>query len=321
MAETATVQKGPKRHSFVVGLGIRLIREKPLGTVGAAIVLLLLLTGIFANFIAPAGYNEINLLDRLQAPSSAHLMGTDHLGRDVFSRVIYGARISMIVGICGSALMVVISVTLGTLTGFLAGKFDLVIQRFVDAWMCLPGLFIILTVMSLLGPGLWQLIIVLGMARGIADSRVIRGAVISIKQNVYMEAARALGSSNLSILGKHVLPNIMAPVIILFTIAMGGTILMESTVSFLGFGIPPPIPSWGGMLSDEGRQYMYQAIWLPFFPGLALSIAVYGINMFGDAVRDLLDPRLVGGLGSYRVRAKDLAKILKKKMPKNIQAP
>jgi peptide/nickel transport system permease protein len=301
MPETATPisTAAPKRHSFLVGVLIRLVREKPLGTVGAVIVLLLFLTGVFANFIAPHGYNEIKLSDRLIPPSSGHTLGTDHLGRDVLSRVIYGARISMIVGLCGSALMVVISVTMGTFCGFLGGKFDLVVQRFVDAWMCLPGLFIILTVMSLLGPGILQLILVLGMSRGIADSRVVRGAVISIKQNVYMEAARALGAPTPWVLVRHVLPNIMAPVIILFTISMGGMILMEATVSFLGFGIPPPIPSWGSMLSEEGRQYMYQATWLPFWPGLALSVAVYGINMFGDALRDLLDPRLSGGAGRY----------------------
>jgi peptide/nickel transport system permease protein len=299
----------PKRHSFLVGVLLRLFREKPLGTAGAVIVLLLFLTGIFANFIAPHGYNDIKLADRLHPPSGEYFMGTDDLGRDVFSRIIYGARISMLVGLCGSALMITIAVTLGTFCGFLGGKFDLVVQRFVDAWMCLPGLFVILTVMSLTGPGILQLILVLGTSRGITDSRVIRSAVISIKQNVYMEAARAIGTPSTRVIIKHVLPNIMAPIIILFTISMGQMILLEATVSFLGFGVPPPIPSWGSMLSEEGRQYMYRAIWLAIWPGAVLSFAVYGINMFGDALRDLLDPRLRGGLGRYGgVKAKTMKK-------------
>jgi peptide/nickel transport system permease protein len=290
---------GTKRHSFLVGILSRLFREKPLGTAGAVIVLLLFLIGIFPNFIAPHGYNDINLADRLQPPSGKYFMGTDDLGRDVYSRIIYGARISMIVGLGGSALMVLIAVIIGTFTGFLGGKVDLIVQRFVDAWMCLPGLFVILTVMSLTGPGILQLVIVLGTIRGITDSRVLRSAVIGIKQNVYMEATRAIGTSSTKTILKHVLPNIMAPIIILFTISMGQMILLEATVSFLGFGIPPPVPSWGSMLSGEGRQYMYRAIWLAICPGFILSITVYGINMFGDALRDLLDPRLRGGLGRY----------------------
>jgi peptide/nickel transport system permease protein len=225
-------------------------------------------------------------------------MGTDQIGRDILSRVIYGARISMFVGLGVSSIGIAINATIGLISGYLGGKADLIIQRFVDAWMCFPGIFIILTIMAILGPGVPQMIIVLGVLYGLTGSRTVRGAVIAVKENVYVEAARAIGTPTRSIILRHLLPNIMAPLIIIFTVSIGGAILIESSISFLGFGIPPPIPSWGGMLS-QGRQYMATSPMLSVWPGLALSIVVYGINMFGDALRDLLDPRLRGGLGRY----------------------
>jgi peptide/nickel transport system permease protein len=298
-----------KRHSFLYDLFSRLIREKPLGTVGAVIVLILLLVGIFANFIAPYGYNETYIASRLAPPSTKTLLGADQVGRDVLSRIIYGARISMIVSLSTAALSVSISTTIGLLSGFMGKKVDLIVQRFVDAWMCFPGLFLILTIMAILGPGIPQVIIVLGVTGGIAGSRVIRSTVLNIKENVYVDAARSIGCPTNVILARHILPNIMAPIIIMFTTGMGSAIIAEASISFLGFGIPPPYPSWGGMLSTSGRTYMLTAPWLAVWPGLALSVVVYGINMFGDALRDLLDPRLRGGLGRYSNT--------KKKMPKS----
>jgi len=297
-----------KKRPLLLDLLVRLVREKPLGTVGAIIVLLLLLTGIFANFLAPYGENEMTLLDRLQPPSGQYFLGTDNLGRDMFSRIIYGARISMYVGLGAATLSTIISTIIGMVSGFLGGKADIIIQRFVDAWICFPPLFVILTVMAIVGPGLLQVILVLGMMQGIGGSRTVRSAVIGIKENVYVEAARSVGSPTSRILLRHILPNIMAPVIIVFTTRMGAAILAEATISFLGFGIPPPTPSWGGMLSGAGRRYMRIAPHMALFPGLALALVVYGINMFGDALRDILDPRLRGGLGRYsgvkRKRAK-----------------
>jgi len=287
-----------KRRSFLVDLFIRLVREKPLGTVGGVIVLLLLITGIFSNFLAPHGFNESLGVYR-SPPSATYLMGTDNLGRDMLSRVIYGARISVIVGLSASALSVLVSTIIGIFCGFLGGKFDLVVQRFVDAWMCFPGLVILIVVVSIIGPSMGGIIIVLGLQYGIAGSRVIRGSVIGIKGNMYVEAARSTGCSTPRILVRHILPNIMAPLIILFTTRMPAIILAEASLSFLGYGIPPPTPSWGGMLSGPGRSNMLIAPWMAIWPGLALSIVVYGVNMFGDAVRDLLDPRLRGGLGRY----------------------
>jgi len=289
----------PKRHPLLVDLLIRLVKEKPLGTVGGVIVLVMFLTGIFADFLAPYGMNEAHLADRLVPPSADYILGTDNLGRDQLTRVIYGARISMIVGLAGASLNVLVAIAIGLISGFLGGKFDLVVQRFVDAFLCFPWLFLILTVMALLGQGMVQVILVLGGVSGIHNSRVIRSAVIAIKENLYVESARAVGCTTTRILGRHILPNIAAPIVIIFTISIGAMILGEATISFLGFGVPPPTPSWGGMLSAEGRRYMLLAPWLAVWPGLALAIAVYGMNMLGDAVRDILDPRLRGGLGRY----------------------
>jgi len=287
-----------KKRSFLGDLFIRLIREKPLGTVGAVIVLILLLVGIFAHWLAPYGYNDTWVGGRLEPSSWEHWMGTDQSGRDLASRIAYGAQISMYVGLGVSTLSTIISALIGLISGYLGGKIDIIIQRFVDAWMCFPGIFIMITLMALVGPGIVQVIIVLGLLYGITGSRTVRGAVIGIRENVYIEAARSIGCPTGSLLIRHILPNIMAPLIIVFTSRMGAAILAEATLSFLGYGIPEPYPSWGGML-NRGRPYMLEAMQLAVWPGLALSIVVWGINMFGDALRDLLDPRLRGGLGRY----------------------
>ncbi len=291
-----------KRHSFWVGFWIRLVKEKPLGMVGGIITLLLLLTGIFADFLAPRGMNEVHLGNFL-APSSARFwLGTDNLGRDILSRVIFGARVSVIVGLGGATLATIISLIIGVVSGYIGGKLDLIVQRVVDAVMCVPGLILMMVLISVLGPGMWQIIVVLGLLWGVVGSRIIRGAVIGIRENVYVAAAEAIGCSTTRILTRHILPNIMAPTIIVFTLRVPNVILTEASLSFLGYGIPPPFPSWGSMLSGSGRNYMFQAPWMVIWPGLALAIVVYGINMFGDAVRDLLDPRLRGGVGRYGVR-------------------
>lgn len=289
----------PKRHPLLVDILIRLVKEKPLGIVGGVVVLAMFLTGIFADQIAPYGINEPHMKDRLTPSSAQYVLGTDSLGRDLYSRIVHGARTSMIVGLAGATLCTLLATTIGVVSGFLGGRFDMVVQRFVDTVMCFPGLFVILTVMAILGQGIAQLIIVLGINQGIRQSRIVRSAVIGIKENIYVEAARAIGSPNWKILTWHIVPNVAAPIIIIFTITMGQMILAEATVSYLGFGIPPPTPTWGGMLSGQGRAHMLLAPWLAVWPGLALAIAVFGINMLGDGMRDILDPRLRGGLGRY----------------------
>ena len=277
----------------------RLVREQPLGTAGGIVILILVLVSIFADSLAPYRYEEIHLRDRLQAPTAAYLLGTDHVGRDLLSRLIHGARLSLTVGLAATVLTVVVAVLIGGTTGFIGGRLDLVTQRFVDAWMAFPGLLLLLTIMSIAGRGMLQIIIVLGVSGGIPASRVVRGAVLGVKENAYFQAAQAIGSSRRRSLLRHVLPNIAAPIIIIFSINVGGVIMSEAALSFLGFGLPPDIPSWGGMLSREGRQYMEIAPHLALWPGLCLTVVVYSLNMFGDAVRDLLDPRLRGRLGRY----------------------
>lgn len=295
------------RRSPVANFFRRLIIEKPLGTFGGIIVLVLLLTGIFSDLLAPYSYIEANPSITLQPPSSEYLLGTDNLGRDLLSRVIYGARVSMIVGLSCSALSIFVAILIGLPSGFFGGKLDLIVQRFIDGWMCLPSLFVTLVVMTLVGAGMLQVIFVIGISHGIRTSRVIRSAVIGIKENVYVDASKAIGSSPMRILLRHILPNVTAPLIILFSLEVGSAILIEATISFLGFGIPPPTPTWGGMLSGTASQYMEQAPWMAIWPGLALTIAVYGINMLGDAVRDILDPKLKGGVGRYGTSKKLLA--------------
>ena len=286
----------PKKSSWPVNSLNRLWKEKPLGIVAGIIILLLMFVAIFADVLAPYPFWEQHLVDRMQGSSAQYLLGTDQLGRDFLSRLIYGARISLVVGLSATALNVVVAVLIGGISGFLGGKLDLAVQRFVDAWMALPGLLILLTVMSIVGRGIPQIIMVLGITGGIVGSRSVRSAVIGIKENVYFQAAEALGSSKWRTLSRHVLPNIAPVVIIIFSINIGGVVISEASLSFLGFGLPIKTPSWGGMLSREGRQYMEMAPWLALWPGLFLTLTVYSLNMFGDALRDLLDPRLRGGV-------------------------
>ena len=277
------------------GFFVRLWRERPVGALGGMIVLILILVSIFADVLAPYRPREVNLPDILQGPSAAHLLGADHLGRDLLSRLIHGARISLFVGFAATTLNVVVAVLSGGTSGLLGGKPDLVVQRFVDAWMSFPGLLLLFDgdVDSRSRAGA----VVLGIVGGIPASRVVREAVLGVKENAYFQAAEVIGCSTWKTLVRHVLPNIAAPVIVIFSINIGAVIIAEASLSFLGFGLPLQIPSWGGMLSREGRQYMEMAPRLALWPGLCLTIVVYSLNMFGDAVRDLLDPRLRGGAG------------------------
>ena len=285
----------PKRRSRLADFFTRLVKEKRLGTACGIIVLLLILVAIFADVLAPYRYTEPHLVDRLTGSSALYLLGTDHLGRDLLSRIIIGARVSILVGLVVTAINVVVALLIGGTSGFFGGKLDLAVQRFVDAWMAFPGLILLLTIMSIAGRGVPQVILVLGISAGIGGSRIVRGAVIGIKENVYFQAAEAIGNTRWRAFIRHVLPNIMPIIIIIFSMSIGGVILSLAALGFLGFGLPPATPDWGGMLSREGRQHMEVAPWLALWPGLALTITIYSLNMFGDAIRDLLDPRLRGG--------------------------
>ena len=293
----------------------RLIKEKPLGTVGAAITLILLFVAIFPGLIAPYGVNEDWAGDFLESPNASHWFGTDTLGRDVFSRVVYGARISIIIGLSAAAIATVISLIIGMTSAYIGGALDFIVQRVVDVGMTIPQLIIMIVFISIIGTGMIQVIVVIGLLWGLVGSRIVRSAVIGIKENVYLEAAKTTGCTTFRTIIRHVLPNIMAPTIILFTTRVPNAILVESGLSFLGFGIPPPAPSWGGMVSGAGSAYMIRAPWMIIFPGLALAAVVYGVNIFGDAVRDLLDPRLVGGVGRYDTGSEEKKNKLKKIEP------
>lgn len=298
----------PKRRNLFVDVFSRLFREKPLGVIGLVIVVALFTTGIFADFIAPEkgtedspGYNIIHLADRFTPhfETRQYPLGTDQLGRDILSRIIYGARLSMIVAVAATAIHTILSTSIGVACGFLGGKFDFLVQRFVDAWICFPNLVILITLMAIFNPGMLTIIVVLGINGGIGASRLSRSLVFAIKENEYVEASRVVGGRTLHIMWRHLLPNILPMVIVIFSINMGGMILVEASLSFLGLGLPPPYPSWGMMISGEGRSNIVLAPWIMLWPGIVLSIVVFGINMFGDAIRDLLDPRLRGGLGRY----------------------
>jgi len=271
------------------------VRRKPLGAAGGLVLAGMLALTLLAERVAPYGYDEADIFSRLKAPSESHWLGTDNLGRDLLSRVIFGARISMAVGFGGVVVGLLLGTAVGLVSGYFGGRLDLILQRVVDAFMCFPLLLVALTIMALLGPGLGNVILTLGLVLGVRDSRVIRSSVLSVKAQLYLEAARALGAAHAAMIGRHVLPNILAPIIILGTVNLGAIILTEAALSFLGFGVPPPRPSWGGMLSGAGVVHMLRAPWLALWPGVALSLAVFGANMLGDALRDLLDPRLRGG--------------------------
>jgi len=272
-------------------------RRKPLGAIGGFIVLVLLIMALFAPWIAPYSYDETIPGARMKAPGTQYWMGTDNLGRDVYSRVVYGASVSISVGFGAVLLANLLAALIGITSGYFGGAYDICVQRVVDAWQSFPFLVVILSIMAVLGPGLLNLVLALGVLGAATGSRVIRGSTISVMQNTYVEAARALGAGHLRIMLRYVLPNVTATIIILATIGLGAFILAESALSFLGFGVPPPYPSWGAMLSGSGRSFMYRAPWMAFWPGAAISLAVFGFNMLGDALRDVLDPRLRGGGG------------------------
>lgn len=296
VTDIAATAKGPaiKTQGGALKFIKRLFREKPLGAAGGVIFVLFILCGVFADVLAPYGMNQISPRNRLLAPSLTYPFGTDNLGRDMLSRCLYGAQFSVIIAFAAASLATFISVSIGILTGYLGGKFDLIVQRFVDGWMSFPDLIILLVVVSVLGPGLPQIILTLGFLLGVSGSRIIRSAVVSTRENMYVHAAQSIGASTTRILWKHILPNIMPPIIVLFTTRVGTVILAESSLSFLGLGVPPPNPTWGGMLSGSGRTFMFQGPWLALAPGLCLTVVVYATNVFGDALRDLLDPRMRG---------------------------
>jgi peptide/nickel transport system permease protein len=288
----ARARPGRLRRALL-GTG-RFTRRKPLGALGAAIVLGLLVMAGFAEWIAPYDYDERIADARLRPPGRDFVFGTDNVSRDVFSRIVHGARVSVTVAFATVFLGNLMAAAIGITSGYFRGRYDIAVQRVVDAWQSFPYLIIILSILAVLGPGMGNVILSLSILVAAGASRVIRSATLSVVEHPYVEAARALGAGHARIILRHVLPNVTATIVIVATIGLGGVILAESALSFLGYGVPPPHPSWGGMLSGAGRTYMYQAPWLAIWPGIAISLVVFGFNMLGDALRDVLDPRLRG---------------------------
>jgi peptide/nickel transport system permease protein len=289
---------------------LRFVRRKPLGGIGLIIVLILFFAAVFATQIAPYGIDQQRIVDQFQDPNSDHLMGTDDRGRDIFSRVVHGARVSIFVGFGVIAASTLVSAFIGIISGYYGGWVDIFVQRFVDVLLAIPFLILALTLAAIfpkadqvrhLGPlalkpeiqGALKIVLALGIGFSLGSSRVIRGAVIGVKGNQYIESARSLGATDTRILFRYVLPNIFPVVLVLASVQIGAAILAETSLSFLGFGINPPIPSWGGMLSDW-RRFITQHPLMSIWPGAAIALTVFGFNMLGDALRDVLDPRLRG---------------------------
>ena len=289
----------PKRPSFLH----ELFRTKKIAAFGLCLLVFFLLVAVFADVIAPVkmvnGQLPTSVLDKLKPPSLEHPFGTDSVGRDLLSYMIYGCRTSVILGIVCTILSTVVSLIIGVASAVIGGWFDLLVQRFVDAWQCVPGMLIMLIMMSILGNGLVQLIIVIALPAGIGGSRMVRSAAISVKDSGYSKMSTMLGGSQLWKMLQHVTPNILPVVIMNLAGSLGGVIMMEASMNFLGFGVSVNTPSWGALLSGQGRSNMYIAPWLAMIPGIAIAIMVFASAMLGDGVRDILDPRLKGGVGSY----------------------
>lgn len=272
----------------------RFCRKKPLGAAGGAIMLVIVLTALFADQLQTYDPIATDPAQSLAPPSREHWLGSDHLGRDIYSRIVHGARVSLIVGLASTLLGSVLGGIIGLLSGYVGGKTDLVAQRVMDILQGLPLLVLALVMSASLGPSIPNVVLAISIPIIPRAARVIRSSVLSIREMQYVEAARALGISHLRIAFRHVWPNTIGPFIVLTTAQLGSAILVEATLSFLGLGVPEPYPSWGRMLSVSAAEYAQKAPHLVLFPGLAISLAVFGSNLLGDALRDTLDPRLRG---------------------------
>ena len=284
------VEKAVASPSRLATLGY-FTRRYPLGAAGAVIVTLFVLMAVFAPWITQFDPTTTNPRVSLAYPGGAHPLGADFMGRDMWSRIVYGARISLAVGVGSTGLGCLFGVTIGLTSGYFGGWYDLIVQRFMDMMQSLPLLVMALVMAAALGPSLQNTIIAIAIPLVPSVARVVRSSTLSLREQPFVEAARAVGMGELRIAVRHVLPNTLAPLIVLGTAQLGSAILVEASLSFLGLGIPEPYPSWGRMLSESAAEYVRTAPWLVIFPGVAISLTVFGTNLLGDALRDILDPR------------------------------
>ena len=274
--------------------GVRnFIVRKPLGAVGAFIIIFMAALAILAPVIAGSP-TKLSIIAALEGPSAEHWLGTDDLGRDLWSRIVHGAQISLIVGFAAVAFGSGTGGTLGLISAFYGGKVDMIIQRLMDTLMSIPTLILALAIMASLGQGLFNVVLAIGIVQIPRANRIVRSQAFAVKQSEFALAARSIGAGDARIMAFHIFPQCVAPWLIIATAGLGTAIISEASLSFLGLGVPPPEPSWGGMLSGRAREFYSVAPWLAIWPGVAISLAVYGFNLFGDAIRDVLDPRLRG---------------------------
>jgi peptide/nickel transport system permease protein len=269
-------------------------RAKPLGAFGALIILVMIFMAVFDPWIGTQDYQRISARQKLQSPSAEHWFGTDQIGRDLYSRIVYGARASLYVGFMGTLIGVGIGSLIGLVGGYFGGKLDLVLMRIVDAIQAFPGLILALAIVAAAGPGLTKAFLAISITLIARPARVVRGSVLAAKAQPWVEAAHTVGAGDLRIMFRHILPNVFAPIIVLASLVLGIAILIEASLSFLGLGVQPPTPAWGSMLNQAVALHFEQHPYLALIPGAAISLAVFAFNLFGDALRDVLDPRLRG---------------------------
>ncbi len=273
---------------------LKFVRTQPLGTLGVVIIVITLVFGLFGPLLDRYDPEHAVPAVRLQGPTGAHWFGTDHLGRDIYARIVAGTRVSLQVAFFSIVVGTTAGYMLGILSGYVGGKLDDVLERLVDALLAFPPILLALILVSVLGAGLDKVIIAISFTLAPRAARISRGVVLSVKENVYIDASRVIGANDIRIMLRHILPNTMAPYLILASVALGGAILTEASLSFLGLGVPPPHPSWGRELSGNTANYTLVNPWMAIFPGAAIMLLVLAFNLFGDALRDIWDPRLRG---------------------------
>ena len=271
----------------------RHFKKNRLGVGGLVIIVIVFLIAISVPFLSPYDPGKTDVSLKLKSPSFQHYLGTDQLGRDVFSRMLYGSRISLSVGFVAVGISILIGILVGAMAGYKGGWVDSLLMRFVDIMLSFPSFFLILTVVAILRPNIYNVMIVIGVTSWEGTARFVRAEFLSLRERDYVQAARALGVKDRRIIFRHILPNALAPVFVTASLGVASAILVEAGLSFLGFGVQPPAPSWGNILT-EGRTYIFDAWWLTIFPGLAILITVLSFNLFGEGLRDALDPRLRG---------------------------